>query len=228
MARIIDDWHQLSTVNLDIVGSTQTLTPGNMRLVGNFSDRLVQARKAKGLSQKALAKAAGVKESTVSRHSRGGRMNVRAEIVQRYARALDVRVEWLTDGTGPMKADEEKPVNPVEAALEEFAWDKEQPPVTPDEAIYVHEAMRAEKLLEGLSKGYLLTRIPHYIEEYRRKRPLPPLDEKLKEKLKREAEKVASGRLQSDIPEAPPPPRRARDGTNDGPGGAGTRKRTKG
>ncbi|CAB4159800.1 HipB Predicted transcriptional regulators [uncultured Caudovirales phage] len=63
-----------------------------------LSSRLREARKAKGLSQTELAKAAGVAQSTVGNIESGDRDG--ASSLAAIAEALGVRYRWLRDGDG--------------------------------------------------------------------------------------------------------------------------------
>jgi transcriptional regulator with XRE-family HTH domain len=59
--------------------------------------RLKELREARGLSQKALAKLAGVPQPTVNRIESGKRPNVGLAILEKLADALDVNAAVLID-----------------------------------------------------------------------------------------------------------------------------------
>ncbi len=66
-----------------------------------LKDRLAQARTESGLSQAQLAKAVGAGQSTIASIESG--RNKGSSLFLDLARALDVNVEWLMDGTGPKR-----------------------------------------------------------------------------------------------------------------------------
>lgn len=70
------------------------------RDMSTFSDRVRQARKAAGMSQKQLAKAADISQTTVSDIERG--RNLRSANTLHLAVALGVSAEWLATGAGQM------------------------------------------------------------------------------------------------------------------------------
>ncbi|RBP19727.1 helix-turn-helix domain-containing protein, partial [Achromobacter marplatensis] len=63
-----------------------------------LKDRLVEARTESGLSQAQLAKAVGAGQSTIASIENG--RNKGSSLFLDLARALNVNVEWLVDGTG--------------------------------------------------------------------------------------------------------------------------------
>ncbi|MEM9067146.1 MAG: helix-turn-helix transcriptional regulator [Myxococcota bacterium] len=63
-----------------------------------FSDRLREARKRQGLSQKALAERAKTRTMTINSWESGGSKRPDQEILARVAKALDVSVGWLLAG----------------------------------------------------------------------------------------------------------------------------------
>jgi transcriptional regulator with XRE-family HTH domain len=64
-----------------------------------LAERLTAARTEKGLSQQALAKLAGVAQSTIGGLEVGSRESARK--ITAIADALGVSVTWLADGKGP-------------------------------------------------------------------------------------------------------------------------------
>ncbi len=75
-----------------------------------FGTRLFQARTASGLSQQALANMVGMSQSTLTEaetKQEGSRYTVA------LARALKVRPEWLADGIGPMRSEEQETPAPL-------------------------------------------------------------------------------------------------------------------
>lgn len=67
-------------------------------------ERLKQARKARGITQAALARAAGLTQSAVGNIEAGTR-GFGASVVD-LAEALCVKVRWLSTGEGPMEPDD--------------------------------------------------------------------------------------------------------------------------
>ncbi|MDF8362173.1 LexA family transcriptional regulator [Achromobacter anxifer] len=66
-----------------------------------LKDRLAQARTESGLSQAQLAKAVGAGQSTIASIESG--RNKGSSLFLDLARALNVNVEWLMDGSGPKR-----------------------------------------------------------------------------------------------------------------------------
>jgi transcriptional regulator with XRE-family HTH domain len=73
--------------------------PYNSRYMSAMGERLKSRRKEVGLSQAALAKAAGVKQSTIS-YIENGR-NKGSQYVAQIATALRLSPTWLATGKGP-------------------------------------------------------------------------------------------------------------------------------
>lgn len=72
-----------------------------------LAERLNQAMELSGMSQGALAKAAGIAQPTIWRLTSG---NARGSTkIVEIANALGVRTEWLSTGVGPMRADGQIP-----------------------------------------------------------------------------------------------------------------------
>lgn len=67
----------------------------------SFSDRLKQARQLRGYTQQALARASGLSQSAIASYESGDRDSSRS--VRSLANALDVEVDWLETGRGPME-----------------------------------------------------------------------------------------------------------------------------
>lgn len=63
-----------------------------------LSDRILEARKKKGISQQDLGKAAKVHFSNVGKYERGEAIPA-ADILNRMAKALDVTTDYLLNGT---------------------------------------------------------------------------------------------------------------------------------
>lgn len=76
-----------------------------------LADRINAAMNAANMSQGALAKASGVAQPTIWRLTSGNAQGS-TKIVE-IANALGVRSEWLSTGTGPMRADGQQPAAPV-------------------------------------------------------------------------------------------------------------------
>lgn len=68
-----------------------------------LAERISQAIEAKGITQAALAKAAGVKPSSVSDWIKGETKSLKALPLVRAAHVLGVSALWLATGEGPMK-----------------------------------------------------------------------------------------------------------------------------
>lgn len=64
-------------------------------------ERLREAREKKGLSARALSRAAGLSHSTVAMFESGAREHMTTETVDKLCRALDISVEWLIRGESP-------------------------------------------------------------------------------------------------------------------------------
>ena len=78
-----------------------------------LSERLTQAREARGLSRYALSKAAGLATSHVQLIETGYRKQCSAETLAALARVLRVSVEWLLGGAeGGPEADTPTPSTP--------------------------------------------------------------------------------------------------------------------
>jgi transcriptional regulator with XRE-family HTH domain len=77
----------------------------SITFVNQFSDRLRHARKLRGLSQAALARACGLSQGAIANYESKSRRN--AKEIFRLAEALQVNALWLALGTGPMDAPEE-------------------------------------------------------------------------------------------------------------------------
>lgn len=78
-----------------------------------FSERLTAAMDEAGLSQAQLADMVGVTQPAVQKMA-AGKTNGSRKMVE-LARALGVQAEWLSTGTGPMRADGQQPAAPVVA-----------------------------------------------------------------------------------------------------------------
>lgn len=81
-----------------------------IRDMNNLAERLIWAREQKGLTQDALAKQAGVSQSTIGNLESGIRQTAR-KIIE-IAAALDVDPMWLANGQGaakPSAASEPRP-----------------------------------------------------------------------------------------------------------------------
>ena len=63
----------------------------------NLGEKIRNARTAKGMSQKELAKATGISERTIQNYEMGARMPKKKETYTKLAEVLDVRVDVLLD-----------------------------------------------------------------------------------------------------------------------------------
>lgn len=59
------------------------------------ADRIKEARKAAGLTQKELASKLGVKHSAVSKYEQGRVVNLKRETIAKIAAVLNVKPSWL-------------------------------------------------------------------------------------------------------------------------------------
>ncbi len=83
--------------------------------MGTFSERLREARKEAGLSQKELAEKGGLSQTTISDIERG--RNAGSTEAPLLAEILKVEALWLTDGRGQKSRSQtiqKQPVEPVE------------------------------------------------------------------------------------------------------------------
>ena len=71
--------------------------------MNKFSDRVKDSRERLKLTQKALAEACGLKQSTISSYE--GQQRVKTQHLIDLARALKVNPEWLQHGKGPRDAE---------------------------------------------------------------------------------------------------------------------------
>ncbi|AZY47923.1 helix-turn-helix domain-containing protein [Bordetella avium] len=65
-----------------------------------FSDRLRQARVLRGYTQQDLARICGLSQSAIGSYETGQRLSSRS--IRRLALALNVSLDWLEMGQGPM------------------------------------------------------------------------------------------------------------------------------
>lgn len=75
----------------------------------NLAERLTHARERKGLTQGALAKMAGVSQSTIGNLEAGLRNSARS--ILEIAAALDVDPAWLANGKGEMSVEPSTPAS---------------------------------------------------------------------------------------------------------------------
>lgn len=66
-----------------------------------FAERLKHARDRRGLTQRALSEAAGMKPSYVAQAEVGGIEKPSHQAMLGLAKGLRVPLEWLFDGSGP-------------------------------------------------------------------------------------------------------------------------------
>lgn len=90
--------------------------------VSTFAERMEEAMKNRAWQRSDLASASGVSEPTISRYMTGGREHPRIDQLAALARALDVTLGWLYDGSGPRSRPEDG--DPEIAA---FAWPASTP-----------------------------------------------------------------------------------------------------
>jgi transcriptional regulator with XRE-family HTH domain len=83
-----------------------------MDVVKTFSDRLRFARRLRGITQKALARAGGLSQSAIASYESGQRQSSRA--VFKLASALKVNPNWLDTGRGAMDVVDRYLQGPIE------------------------------------------------------------------------------------------------------------------
>lgn len=71
-----------------------------------FSERLMRARSAKGLSKHELEELSGLSRGAIKAYERGNTLP-RIDSLAKLAEALGVSINWLTYGNHPPKADRE-------------------------------------------------------------------------------------------------------------------------
>lgn len=81
------------------------------RTLKTLADRLNYAMHEMGMSRGQLAKAANMAQPTIWRITSGNARGT-TKIVE-IANALGVRSEWLSNGTGPMRGDDQQPPPPM-------------------------------------------------------------------------------------------------------------------
>lgn len=89
----------------------------NNSKMGKFAERVRDTRKKAKLSQKALAKLAGLSQTTISDIERG--RNEGSRDILTLAKALKVSAEWLTTG---ITSGEHKPVSDSDEMLSNWAY----------------------------------------------------------------------------------------------------------
>lgn len=102
--------------------------------------RLRHARKLKGLSQYDLAKAAGVKQASISQLETGESKSFKGTTLVSFAQILDVSPDWLNTGKGQMTAID-SPL-PPEALRHAREWMKLAPEVRSRVADMVREMVK--------------------------------------------------------------------------------------
>jgi transcriptional regulator with XRE-family HTH domain len=96
------DHERVNHVNTNVFAYSGVITHVLLPLL-TLSERAKDARKELGLSQQQVAKKAGVTQGTIGNIESGER-KVPRELLA-IAKALEVRPQWLKDGTGSRKAD---------------------------------------------------------------------------------------------------------------------------
>ena len=72
--------------------------------MSSFAERLEEARKEKGFTQKAISEQIGITDAYMSQMSTGKRMPS-DRTAKDLAEALGVNVQWLLEGPGPKRPD---------------------------------------------------------------------------------------------------------------------------
>lgn len=86
--------------------------------MNTFSERLLAAMTAAGLSQAQLAERVGISQPAIQKMTSGKTSGSRKMV--ELARALGVRPEWLSSGGGAMSEDGQKPVANEQVTHEDF------------------------------------------------------------------------------------------------------------
>ena len=81
------------------------------KIMKTFSERLIAAMSAAGLSQGQLAELVGISQPAIQKMT-SGKTGGSRKVVE-IAGALGVRPEWLSTGEGSMRTDGQMPVSPV-------------------------------------------------------------------------------------------------------------------
>ena len=105
-----------------------------------MKDRLKEARKKAGLTQRKLAKLCDIDQSTIASLETANR-KASPRTIRDLAQALGVRREWLESGDGPMYPGEDLPKTPEQEVL---AILEESYKMTPEERALVVEFLRLE------------------------------------------------------------------------------------
>jgi len=79
-----------------------------------FTERLLLALAAEKMPAASFARALGISKSAVSQYTTGKVKGMHPPNLVRAAQVLRVRVEWLANGTEPMRPE---PISPEERAL---------------------------------------------------------------------------------------------------------------
>lgn len=85
-----------------------------------WNDRLRKAFDESDFNKAGFAKAVGVSGATVTDWMKGEIKNLRAENAQRICKTLNIRPEYLVDGKGPMRADQEVAIRRNIAEISRF------------------------------------------------------------------------------------------------------------
>lgn len=85
---------------------------GESHRMATLGDRLREAREAKGMGQRSLARTSGVSQGHISHAESGKRIELGPTVLSALADALGVSVDWLLTGEGPR---ERRPDQTVEA-----------------------------------------------------------------------------------------------------------------
>ena len=112
----------------------------------DIGTRLRHARKLRGLSQYDLAKAAGVKQASVSNLETGSSRSFKGTTLVSFAHILDVSSDWLATGKGSMMQ-VDTPL-PPEALRHAREWMKLAPEVrtrVADMVIEMNKTSRADQ-----------------------------------------------------------------------------------
>lgn len=96
--------------------------------VFTIHDRLRKAREASGLDQHQLAEAMGVSRATVSNYETGFSSKPRKIVLNVWAMATGVPIQWIETGTAPGSGDDGSPDHEAGASKKLLRLDSNQQP----------------------------------------------------------------------------------------------------
>lgn len=112
---------------------------------GAVGVRLRHARKLRGLTQVQLAKASGVKQSTISELETGESKSPWGTSLVQLAQSLQVSSEWLASGEGDMDKDKDGAPLPPDAIRVARDWLKLAPEVRKSVSTMIREMVKSSQ-----------------------------------------------------------------------------------